>query len=109
MDAVLAFARRRTSADISGFLDDLLQKHADPLVLSTDLSFLQSTLLRLGWLVNLSKSDLSPSQEFCHLGMQFRTVPATVELTIKRRDKLLAAVGELREKSVTTPERLRQS
>ena len=47
-------------------------------------------LLRsLGWKVNLQESDLTPSQEFVHLGILFRTHFNLVCLTPKRLDKIL--------------------
>ena len=103
MDAVMGLVRRQTSSEVSNYLDDLLQKNTNPEVLRADLAVMQSTLQRLGWLVNLEKSDLIPSQVFSHLGMLFRTLPATVELTAKRRNKLLTAVRQLQTQTLTTP------
>jgi len=103
MDAVMVVVRRQTSSQVSNYLDDILQKHTDPMVLRQDLAVLRELLQRLGWLVNEAKSDLSPSQEFQHLGMFFRTQHATVELTSKRRDKLLDAVRALQAKRFTSP------
>ena len=103
MDAVMGLVRRQTSSEVSNYLDDILQKNTNPEVLRADLAVMQSTLQRLGWLVNLEKSDLIPSQVFSHLGMLFRTLPATVELTAKRRNKLLTAVRQLQTQTLTTP------
>ena len=64
MDAVMGLVRRQTSSEVSNYLDDILQKNTNPEVLRADLEVMQSTLQRLGWLVNLEKSDLIPSQVF---------------------------------------------
>nr|KAG5709428.1 hypothetical protein BaRGS_029277 [Batillaria attramentaria] len=58
---------RRTSSSLSSYLDDILQKNLCPITLQRDLATLRETLTQLGWIVNLQKSDLIPSQRFVHL------------------------------------------
>nr|KAG5689500.1 hypothetical protein BaRGS_000606 [Batillaria attramentaria]KAG5702749.1 hypothetical protein BaRGS_003623 [Batillaria attramentaria]KAG5706903.1 hypothetical protein BaRGS_021409 [Batillaria attramentaria] len=57
----------RTSSSLSSYLDDILQKNLCPITLQRDLATLRETLTQLGWIVNLQKSDLIPSQRFVHL------------------------------------------
>ena len=49
----------------------------------------------LGFLTNLGKSDLTPSQRFCYLGMQFDTVSFTVAPVQRRVDRLLSCLSAL--------------
>nr|KAG5692773.1 hypothetical protein BaRGS_009389 [Batillaria attramentaria] len=73
MDSVMSAVRQVTTSSISNYLDDILQKNLSPSVLQSDLASLRRILSQLGWLVNLNKSDLVPSQRFEHLGMFFLT------------------------------------
>nr|KAG5707485.1 hypothetical protein BaRGS_011989 [Batillaria attramentaria] len=57
----------RTSSSLSSYLDDILLKNLCPITLQRDLATLRETLTQLGWIVNLQKSDLIPSQRFVHL------------------------------------------
>jgi hypothetical protein len=103
MDAVVATVRQSTSSEISNYLDDILQKHRDPTILAQDLLFLLERLEHLGFLVNRLKSDLTPSQDFVHLGMHFLTHQSIVKLPLKRFDKILGAVQAVLSSQTTTP------
>jgi hypothetical protein len=103
MDTVMADIRLHTSSEISSYLDDILQKHVDASVLTQDLQFLLQRLEELGFLINRLKSDLTPSQDFVHLGMHFRTDLALVKLPEKRVTKLLTAVQQMLAMTSTTP------
>ena len=46
------------------YLDYWLIRHRNPAILSKDLQFVLDLATHLGWLVNLMKSDLVPSQQF---------------------------------------------
>jgi hypothetical protein len=106
MNAVVSETRRHTSSPISNYLDDRLQRHQDPTILTQDLQFLLRLLTSLGFKVNLQKSDLAPAQSFSHLGMFFQTVPYTVAPCQKRIDKIIALVHELSQARSTTPRKL---
>ena len=58
------------------YLDDWLIRCYDPVVLFDYLQFVLNLAICLGWLVNLKKSDLVPSQQFTYLGLDFNTVLA---------------------------------
>ena len=53
----------------------------------------------LGFLTNVGKSDLTPSQRFCYLGMQFDTVSFTVTPVQRRVDRLLKRLSGMSEAS----------
>jgi hypothetical protein len=108
MDTLVESVRQKTSALISNYLDDILQKHQDPVILRHDLVFLLSRLQELGFLVNKDKSDLTPSQDFIHLGMHFQTALGIVKLPQKRLVKLVEAVQRLLVCTMTTPREISQ-
>lgn len=108
MDAVVASVRQNTASEISNYLDDLLQKNMDPVVLENDLQVLMHRLEELGFVINKEKSDLVPAQDFVHLGMHFKTQQTLVCLPQKRVDKLLDAVLSLLNVQFTTPRQVSQ-
>lgn len=95
MDEVMAIHRHSASAVTSNYLDDILQRHQSPTILEKDLWSLLGLMRSLGWIVNLEKSDLVPSQTFIHLGMLFRTADNRVSLSPKRVDKILTFVTDV--------------
>ena len=103
MEAVVTSVRQATTSEISHYLDDLLQKNTRQDVLKEDLTFLMNRLKELGFIVNVTKSDLVPSQDFEHLGMHFKTPLNRVVLTEKRKTKLLLAVQNILVQNVSTP------
>lgn len=108
VDTVVESVRQETSAVISNYLDDILQKHRDPVVLKQDLQVLTVRLQELGFLINVGKSDLTPSQDFIHLGMHFQTALGIVKLPHKRLVKLMEAVQLLLDATGTTPREISQ-
>ena len=56
---------------------------------------LLSATSHLGFLTNLDKSDLTPSQRFCFLGMEFNTVSFTVAPVQRRVDRLLSCLSAM--------------
>ena len=64
------------------YLDDWLIRHQDPVILQEHLDYTLNLATRLGWLVNLAKSDLTPSRQFIYLGMDFDTVQSLVRPTL---------------------------
>nr|KAG5707751.1 hypothetical protein BaRGS_003326 [Batillaria attramentaria] len=95
MDTVAATARLSLSSQLSNYLDDLLLKNQIAESLSQDRDVFLSLLRNLGFLVNLDKSDLLPSQKFLHLGMFFETDANRISLPQKRIDAILAVVEEI--------------
>jgi hypothetical protein len=103
MDAVMLKLRQKCAAEISNYLDDLLMKHQSQQALRVDREVMLETLRTLGWMVNIQKSDLEPSQDFVHLGMRFQTDKNLVSLTERRCGKLWEAVTGLLQKDCFTP------
>lgn len=103
MESVMTYVRRTYWTDVSSYLDDILQKNLDAHVLAVHSHQLISVLVSLGWKINYEKSDLTPSQEFVHLGMFFRTQLNRVCLTNKRRQKILDLGSDLLHLQATTP------
>lgn len=103
MEAVISEVRKETTSEISHYLDDFMQKNMDPQVLSLDLDFLMHRLQHLGFLVNIAKSDLTPSKDFNHLGMHFLTDQNRVQLTEKRIEKITSEIQNFMKHKSCTP------
>ena len=83
---VLTFLRRQ-SIRISAWLDDFLIA-SDSFSLCQEQAFLSlRTFEELGFIPNLEKSQLSPSQRICHLGLIWDSVEFSVSVP---EDKILA-------------------
>lgn len=93
VDAVMALYRRTGSSSSSNYLDDLLAKNQNSATLERDRDALLQLLSDLGFLVNMGKSDLTPSQDFIHLGMHFLTHKNRVKLPEKRVGPILDCVS----------------
>lgn len=106
IDAVVELSRQKMASEISNYLDDFLLKNACPNLLVKDRDSFMLQLRSLGWMINDTKSDLTPSQEFVHLGMCFRTQINLVCLPQKRLDKLLSAVHEICSRRVASARQL---
>ena len=76
------------------YLDDCLITHRDPVVLKLHLDFALRVLGQLGWLVNLEKSDLTPSRDMIYLGIWFQTDLALATITPQRQARILALAGQ---------------
>ena len=103
MEVLIMHVRRHTVSEISHYLDDCLQKNQDPLQLKQDLAFFLQLLEEVGFLVNRGKSELTPSMDFVHLGMHFRTQVNLVYPTDKRIQKLIDMGSEILHASSFTP------
>ena len=108
METVMSHVRRSLRADISSYLDDILQKSYNELHLGRQSAQVLDLLRSLGWKVNLQKSDLTPSQEFVHLGMLFRTHLNLVCLTPKRLDKILTLANQTLLSGAASPRELQR-
>ncbi len=103
MDSVISVVRKQTVSQTSNYLDDILMKHSCRDQLSRDKDILQSVLFRLGFIQNLEKSDLTPSQKFQHLGLVFDTVKNLVTLPSKRIDSILQSAASLQISQSASP------
>ena len=74
------------------YLDDWLIHHLDPAILSNHLQFVLDLATHLGWLENLKKSDLVPSQQFTYLGLDFDMQLALVQPSLKCVERLEACI-----------------
>lgn len=95
VDSVVAYARQDSDSPTSNYLDDLLLKNQLQDRLATDRDFLLNLLTDLGFLINMEKSDLTPSQDFIHLGMHFLTHENRVRLPDKRVLPLVECVEKI--------------
>jgi hypothetical protein len=66
------------------YLDDWLIRTASPRESTTSTTVVMDVLTRLGWIINLKKSDLVPSQDQVFLGVRFQTALAWVSLSPSR-------------------------
>lgn len=96
VDTVVAHARQDSLSPTSNYLDDLLLKNQAPERLATDRDALLHLLNSLGFIINMEKSDLTPSQDFIHLGMHFLTHENRVRLPDKRLEPLIECVRQVR-------------
>ena len=108
MDTVVSLLRQQTQSEVSNYLDDCLQKHQDPALLTSDLNHFLHLLESLGFMVNREKSALLPSQSFIHLGMRFQTDRNLVFPSDKRLKKLVELGQSLLGLHQSTPRTLHQ-
>ena len=88
---------------LRAYLDDWLIHNQSKLLCLEHTETVLKTAARLGFSVNFSKSDLTPSQQFVYLGMAFDTVAYLVRPAPARVSKLLDLLIKLRQKSTLTP------
>lgn len=93
MGAVAAHLRLNGSRVIQYF-DDWLLVHQDPSILSNNLLFCWETVSKLGLLVNTTKSDLIPAQDFTFVGMNFLTNHNLVRIPLPRIQSLCLRVEQ---------------
>ena len=70
------------------YLDDWLIRASSAVQARTHADLVLQVLQHLGWVINFSKSDLVPSQQFNFIGMQFNTCAYTVAPVPKMRVKI---------------------
>ena len=92
MDVVMMHQRLQSGAYSSAYLDDILLKERNKVLLLRALSCFRLLTVKLGLLINLEKSLLVPSQDFNHVGMHFLTRLNLVKLPDDRADKLIKCV-----------------
>ena len=70
------------------YLDDWLIRASSTVQARTHADLVLQVLQHLGWVINFSKSDLVPSQQFDFIGMQFNTCAYTVAPLPRMRVKI---------------------
>ena len=70
------------------YLDDWLLRALSELLARENTQALLDLLTRLGWVINIKKSDLTPSQEQIFLGTRFDTAAGLVSLSPDRITKI---------------------
>ena len=78
------------------YLDDWLIRDLSPLRARTHADLVLRVLQYLGWVINFSKFDLVPSQQFEFIGMQFDTCAYTVAPLPKMRVKIQTVLDHWR-------------
>lgn len=84
------------------YLDDWLIRAASPSKLLDDLNTVVRLAVSLGWIINLKKSDLVPSQTTMYLGVKIDTVSYTAMPSQRRVERLQELVRQILE-SPTAP------
>ena len=84
---------RLRGISVVAYLDDLLIWAPSPGQLRSDLMESVTFLSSLGWSINRKKSNLSPSQEFRYLGIEWNTVSHSLLLP---RDKVVSYLNQAR-------------
>ena len=91
MDIIAAFLRQR-AISVFPYLDDWLIKNQIHNRLITQTRFCFQTIQSLGFLPNLKKSDVFPSQKFTFIGMEFLTQQNLVSVPTDRVQNLLLTI-----------------
>ena len=91
MDVIAAFLHQR-AISVFPYLDDWLIKNLIRNRLITQTRFCIQTIQSLGFLPNLKKSDLFPSQKFTFIGMEFLTQLNLVRVPTDRVQNLLLTI-----------------
>ena len=79
---------RMLGVQIFPYLDDILMVAADPQVLSSQVRQAIQVLESAGYVINLAKSSLSPSQDMVYIGAHFQTARDLVCLPMDRAQKI---------------------
>ena len=91
LQPLVAFLRTRGIV-IYIYLDDILVTARSQSLVLEALRCTMQVLLRAGFMVNLTKSELSPTQDLVYIGGRFRTDLGMVFLPPRRKEALLACV-----------------
>ena len=85
----------RNGINMIPYLDDWLLYNTDRELLLQQMNQVVQMAGSLGWVINLEKSELVPSQQFDFLGMSLDTVERTVTPCQKRVENMLSRVQAL--------------
>ena len=91
---------------IHQYLDDWLVRSKDPESCARDVQKLVNLVETLGWIVNLKKSELKPTQDLEFLGYQFNLREGLVYPNQKKLDKLRILAVSIFQGHSTTPRKL---
>ena len=91
---------------IHQYLDDWLVRAKDPDSCARDVQKLISLVGKLGWIVNLKKSELNPTQDLEFLGYRFNLREGLVYPNQKKLDKLKILAVSILQGHNTTPRKL---
>ena len=84
---------RRRGVQLYAYLDDILVVGSTYDRVLDALAFTIQTLTRVGYVINVKKSDLVPSQDLVYVGGRFRTDLGRVFLPQDRKEALIRAVS----------------
>ena len=88
MSVCMKFFHKR-SIQIANFLDDMIAKQLDPILLSKQTTFVIQVLSSLGWTVNLKKSITIPQSILDYIGMTINFLTGMVKPMEERWDRTL--------------------
>ena len=91
---------------IHQYLDDWLVRSKDPESCARDVQKLVNLVEKLGWIVNLKKSELKPTQDLEFLGYRFNLREGLVYPNQKKLDKLRILAVSIVQGHSTTPRKL---
>ena len=91
---------------IHQYLDDWLVRSKDPESCARDVQKLLNLIEKLGWIVNLKKSELKPTQDLEFLGYRFNLPEGLVYPNQKKLDKLRILAVSIFQGLSTTPRKL---
>ena len=91
---------------IHQYLDDWLVRAKDPDFCARDVQKLITLVGKLGWIVNLKKSELNPTQDLEFLGYRFNLREGLVYPNQKKLDKLKILAVSILQGLNTTPRKL---
>ena len=91
---------------IHQYLDDWLVRAKDPDSCARDVQKLINLVQKLGWIVNLKKSELRPTQDLEFLGYRFNLREGLVYPNQKKLDKLKILAVSILQGHSTTPRKL---
>ena len=87
---------------IAPYVDDLIVKGTTCTKLKDTIQVVIKLLLQAGFVLNLEKSDLEPTQDLLYIGGRFLTKSGLVTLPQDRVQSLLNALGPFQTKKVVT-------
>lgn len=102
---VLAHLRRRGIL-VFAYLDDLLVLAPSPSVLRESVAQVAESLRKLGFLINMKKSETEPTQRLVYVGGEFDTVEGLVRLPLPRCLALRSALRSFLQAGALRPARL---
>jgi hypothetical protein len=91
LQPLMAFLRTR-GISVYVYLDDILVTAPSPLLANQAVRETAQVLLHAGFIINLSKSELSPTQDITYIGGRFRTDLGMIFLPPARQEALQACV-----------------